>query len=198
MKLFIFSGFLGSGKTKLILSIAKEITLSAEKDKTKLVILENEIGETGIDDKILNSKGYNVQPLLSGCICCTLKVELIEAINQIMRDIAPEYIIFEPTGVAKPENILDNITKYGYNVEDIKLISVADASRWNKLMKVTPNLIHSQMQSADLILINKCDLVSDEVLSKIELELSEWNPDAEIHRVVALNGMDPAIWDRIF
>ena len=197
MKLIIFSGFLGSGKTRLILSIAKEITKAEEKDNRRLVILENEIGETGIDDKVLNSKGYQVKSLLSGCICCTLKVELTEAINQIVKDITPEYIIFEPTGVANPDNILDSVTKYGYDLESIKVISVADASRWNKLMKVTPNLIRNQMKGADVILINKCDLASEEVLNEMDFQLSEWNSDAAVHRVIALNEVDSSIWNGI-
>lgn len=197
MNLIIFSGFLGSGKTKLILSMAKKITLLAEKDKTRLVILENEIGETGIDDKILNSKGYQVKSLLSGCICCSLKAELTEAIRQIVKDIAPEYIIFEPTGVANPDNILDSVKKYGYNLESIKVISVADASRWKKLMKVTPNLIQNQMKAADVILINKCDLASEELLDEIEAQLLEWNPVAAVHRVIALKEVEPSIWNGI-
>lgn len=197
MKLIIFSGFLGSGKTKLILSIAKEITRFVKKDKTRLVILENEIGQTGIDDKILNSKDYYVETLLSGCICCTLKVELTEAINHIVKDIAPEYIIFEPTGVANPDNILDSVKKYGNNLDSIKIISIADAGRWNKLMKVTPILIRNQMKAANMILINKCDLASEEVLNDIESQLSEWNPDAAVHRVIALKEVDPSIWNGI-
>ena len=226
MKLIIFSGFLGSGKTMLILSLAEKllgakmsgafqdadigvsisaglnanidnenIAVSGNSDgRMRLVIIENEVGETGVDDKLLNSAGYTVKSILAGCICCSLSADLISALNDISKKYNPEYVVFEPTGVAFPDKIIEAVGKYGENIESINVITVIDAKRYDKLMIVTPGLITGQVESAGLILINKCDLVTDEAIDNIEANLRAVNKTADIRRISAVKGVPDAIW----
>lgn len=194
MKLILFSGFLGSGKTMSIISLAKEIMEKASGNGTRLVIVENEVGETGIDDKVLSSAGYEVKSLLSGCICCTLQTGFTKAIKDIEDKFSPDYVIFEPSGIAYPDRIINTIRLYGSFIEYIKLVTVIDSSRWKKLMKITPSLITAQIKEADIVLINKCDLVSNEDVNELEKEIVEINPKAVTYKVIASDGANPIIW----
>jgi G3E family GTPase len=197
MKLIIFSGFLGSGKTMSILSLAKKIMETKSIKNTRLVIVENEVGETGIDDKVLSTTGFTVESLLSGCICCTLQTELTKAINEIEENFSPDYVIFEPSGVAYPDRIINTLKKFGKSIESIKLVTLVDASRWEKLMTVTPLLIKGQLKNANVILINKCDLANDHELNKIENDIKEINTKAIIHKIIASENIKSVIWDSI-
>jgi G3E family GTPase len=113
MNIIIFGGFLGSGKTTTILSLAHYIVEKEKSsDKPNLVIIENEIGETGIDDKVLKSNGYSVKELFSGCICCTLSSDLTIMLNDIAEKVNPKWVIIECTGLAYPSKITDTLNKY--------------------------------------------------------------------------------------
>ena len=118
MNIIIFGGFLGSGKTSTILSLAHFIVEKGKKsDKPNLVIIENEIGEIGIDDKVLKSSGYSVNELFSGCICCTLSTDLVIMLNDISEKISPSWVIIECTGLAYPSKIINSLNKYGKGIE---------------------------------------------------------------------------------
>lgn len=106
MKVLILGGFLGSGKTSLLLQLAYYMTghLSGDK-KYQVVILENEIGEEGIDDKLLRGNGYQVENLFSGCACCTLSGELLSSVSNIEKQLQPQWLILETTGLAYPHLI---------------------------------------------------------------------------------------------
>jgi hypothetical protein len=86
LETIIVGGFLGSGKTSVVLQLAKYLTGGGTDRKVKLVIIENEIGETGIDDKVLSGAGYEVQSLFSGCVCCTLTGELVSSFRKIIKE----------------------------------------------------------------------------------------------------------------
>ena len=103
MKVLILGGFLGSGKTSLLLQLAYYITGNALNDKKyQVVILENEVGEEGIDDKLLRGNGYQVENLFSGCACCTLSGELLSTVSKIEKELQPDWLILETTGLAYP------------------------------------------------------------------------------------------------
>jgi G3E family GTPase len=197
VKLTVFSGFLGAGKTKLILSLAQYLMKDATGDRLRLAILENEIGETGIDDKVLESAGYSVTTMLSGCVCCTLNSNLIASLNDIAENLNPEYGVLEPTGIAVPDSIMDTIKRLGVGIESSRLVTTVDAKRFTRLLKVATQFIKGQIRHADAILINKCDLVDDTALEEIEKEIRAINADASLYRVSAINGVSDEIWKEV-
>jgi len=197
MQLVIFGGFLGSGKTSLILSLAHHLVNGAGTDKPSLVILENEIGEVGIDNKVLQAGGFSVKELFAGCICCTLTADLVTTLNELHESIQPRWVIFEPTGLAYPRKIIETVNQYGKGIERIIVIAVVDAERWEELTEVTPALIEGQVTSGDLILINKCDLVDAELIQVIREQVRAMNPRAEILEVSAIGEIDTRIWGKV-
>ena len=106
MNLLLFSGFLGSGKTSLVLRV---VQYALDKN-IKVAILVNEIGEVGIDNQLMRQLDMNVWELLGGCICCTLSADLVSTLEQLDREYAPELVIIEPSGAADPRSISDGVT----------------------------------------------------------------------------------------
>ena len=100
MKILLIGGFLGSGKTSFILKLAHHMI--EDLGIANIVILENEIGEISVDDKVLGAAGYEVRGLFAGCVCCTLAGELPSSIRQIERELNPDWLIMEATGVDLP------------------------------------------------------------------------------------------------
>jgi G3E family GTPase len=197
MKLVIFGGFLGSGKTSLILSLARFLAGAGEQDQPQLVILENEIGEVGIDSEVLQSGGFSVRELFAGCICCTLSADLVTTLHELQEQVRPRWVIFEPTGLAHPRRILDTVNQYAKGVEGIRVVSVVDAERWEELMAFSPVLIEGQVSTGDLVLVNKCDLVDPAQLTRVREQVRAVNPRAEIRSVSALAGIDGETWSLI-
>ncbi len=197
MKLILFSGFLGAGKTTLILSLAKMLSEGKKEGKPRLVIIENEIGKVGIDNKLLSAGGFEVKELLAGCICCTLKVDLMNTLRYISEEIDPEYVIFEPTGMAEPGSLLQTIVSYDYDIADMNIITVVDASRFFKYIDVSPYVATGQLKSAGNVIINKCDLVEEAVLDDIVDSIREYNTDARIFQLSATGHIDQQLWQQI-
>lgn len=163
MKLIIFSGFLGSGKTASILSLSEWLLGRSQGGANpSLVIIENEIGDIEYDKAYLESRGLTVKNLLSGCICCSLSTNLPEQLFSIKEQYDPDYIIIEPTGAAFPERIKEAARFADIQNEDIIIITIVDVTRIMKLRQVVPYLIESQIKNADVVLISKTDLASAE------------------------------------
>lgn len=197
MKLIVFSGFLGSGKTVAILSLAAEILREQDGVGTRLAILENEVGEAGIDGSILEHAGMEVRTLLSGCICCTLSTDLTTSVRDIQQRYNPEYLIFEPTGVAYPDRIIRAVEQYTQGIHWIRQVAVVDAKRWNRIKRATPGLVRGQVAGADFVLLNKCDLITDAQADLVEKELREINAAAGFYRTTATEGVSQEIWKRV-
>ena len=162
--------------------------------KPSLVIIENEVGETGIDDKILKAEGLSVRDLFAGCICCTLNAELTICLNEIQEELSPKWVIIETTGMAFPDKIVETITKYGKGIDSLKTIVVADAERWDELSTVMPGLIEGQISKADVILLNKIDCLEPEQVSAVEKSIRRINSTALFYAISANNEVDPQIW----
>ena len=110
MRILVLSGFLGSGKTSLLMGLARFLAKDAdEKDPPRVIILENEAGAQGVDDTLLRSQGFQVENLFAGCACCTVGSELIQSISYIEEKFAPDWLILETTGLAYPGLIRDNL-----------------------------------------------------------------------------------------
>ncbi|MDF3000629.1 MAG: cobalamin synthesis protein [Bacillota bacterium] len=212
MNIIIFGGFLGAGKTSLILSLAsfliqknlKEVHQNDQQEVQSpylqspyLVIIENEIGETGIDHKILRSGGYEVRELFAGCVCCTLAADLTVMLNEIADTLKPQWVIIECTGLAYPGNIADTLNRYGKHSDPIRIVTVVDAERWEELAEVAPILVEKQVQEADVVLINKIDLADDEVISLVEDRIHSINASAKKIRLSGSGMIPGSVWREI-
>lgn len=196
MKTLILGGFLGAGKTSLLLQFAYYITgHTADSPGYKAVILENEVGEEGIDDKLLRGNGYKVENLFSGCACCTLSGELLTAVHNIQEEMQPDWLILETTGLAYPYLIQKNLAdSMGLSS---RICVVADASRWGRLLTPLYQLISGQLTNADTVLINKTDLVSSDTLKTIEQQILDINAELKIFQTSANLPVSHYIWDYV-
>ena len=176
----IITGFLGSGKTTLlnhILSNQKEI---------KIAVLVNEFGEIGIDNDLIVSTAEDMVELSNGCICCSINGELLEAVNKLLsRKDSIDYIILETTGLADPLPVA--MTFLGSELRDKvrvdSILTVVDAENL-KLEKNESEITVSQIKYADILLLNKCDLVNEDRLIEVECKLNQLKTDARIIRSV--------------
>ena len=192
MKILLLSGFLGSGKTSALLQLASYLVRTSTKDGTSVMIIENEIGEVGVDDKVLKAQGLQVKELFAGCACCTGGADLLADIRTIRDSMAPDWIIIEATGVAYPLQIKENVEAC-FRIP-VKILALADAKRWKRLHAYMAELIEGQVDAADCILLNKVDLVEEAEADAIVEKLRGYNPTAVIHKTVANKPMDDALW----
>jgi G3E family GTPase len=162
MKLLIIAGFLGSGKTTLLLQVAKRLAAASQ----RIAIIENEMGEVGVDGEYLTLEGLHVQELLGGCICCTLAAGLIGTLEKLKRLFQPDLAILEATGSARPADIVKNLRDYGADVGAIRIITLVDPIRHEMLMEVMTPLVTAQIQAADIVAVNKIDQVEPETVQR--------------------------------
>lgn len=191
MRVIILSGFLGSGKTTVLLGLGRYIT---EVRKETMAVVENEIGKIGIDDKYLENNGYQVKSLFAGCICCTMVTNLVECVMDL-KEKNFDWIVIETTGVAYPDKVKENIEKYA-GIKS-RIVSIADAERWKKLKAVAGELLTGQIKAADIVLVNKRDLVSEEELEEIKNQMLTLNKEAFIYGISAKNQENKDVYQRI-
>ena len=194
MNLLIIGGFLGAGKTSLLLRLIPYMRERLGVEKT--VILENEIGKVGIDDRILSGAGYSVKGLFAGCVCCTMAGELSLTVQAIEKEIAPDWILMEATGMAFPQNVKENLKEtLGL---DARICCLVDAKRWSRLLKPMEHLLPLQLKEADVVLINKIDTVdADSLISVTESVKGFCEPESELFPVSLEGKIDAQILDRI-
>ncbi len=166
MKILIVSGFLGAGKTTLI----KEI---ANKTKRDFVVMENEYGDVDIDSNILKDEGMNIWELTEGCVCCSMKQDFATSILTIANTLDPEYLIVEPTGVAKLGNIIKNIRQIEYErIILLKPITVIDGNVFDSFISSYDDIYIDQLVNASKIIISKTESKdeeeNEELIKKIE------------------------------
>ena len=166
MKILIVSGFLGAGKTTLI----KEM---ANKTKRDFVVMENEYGDVDIDSNILKDEGMNIWELTEGCVCCSMKQDFATSILTIANTLDPEYLIVEPTGVAKLGNIIKNIRQIEYErIILLKPITVIDGNAFDSFISSYDNIYINQLVNSSKIIISKTESKdkeeNEELIKKIE------------------------------
>ena len=170
----LITGPLGSGKTTLLRHILAT-------HPAKIAIVMNEFGEIAIDAKVLEGKNVRIAELGGGCVCCSLVGEFEAAVNEIIEKIAPEMIIVETTGLAEPEALVFNIQEA---LPQCRLDGVVSAIDADMLVRF-PELGHTtrlQIEGADILLLNKIDLVQATQIEPLETKLREINPIAAIVR----------------
>jgi len=174
VKALILSGFLGSGKTSLILRLGRYF---AEEVGKRSVIIVNEIGEVGVDGDFLKKLGMNSYEITEGCICCTLRRDLESTLSEVIRTFKPDYILIEPTGIAFPSVIRKTVRKAGI---DAIVIGVADATRFSKLYSESREFIERQLREVEIIALNKVDVVKKAELSLLVEIIKTLSPNAKI------------------
>lgn len=187
MKLIILGGFLGSGKTSILMPLAKQITQCKAKDgkPCKLAIIENEVGNIGIDQVFAEGAGYSTRELFSGCVCCTLVSSLLDCLCEIEKNEKPDWVILEATGLAYPSDIAENIWEYYDEDMSITTCIIADCSRWEKISKAVGELVFGQLEDANYVLLNKCDLVDEKTLNSVK-ESIEKITNGKLYEISAL------------
>lgn len=174
-------GYLGSGKTTLLLQLGSELG----KRGKKVAIIVNEIGEIGVDGAVIDSYGFPSVELTQGCICCTLAGDLQSTLKILTKEYKPNLIIIEPTGIAIP-TVIKKLVRYSTLNEDaMYTIGLVDAFRAEKLMKEAEKFFKIQLEGAEIVAINKIDLVHDGVREKVTQMVHNIVPDAKIVYVSA-------------
>lgn len=173
-QLIVVTGFLGSGKTSFLQNF---IEYQVQRNRF-VAVIQNEIGETGIDAKLLDEE-YAVTEMDEGCVCCTLAGNLKIAINRIQADFSPDFIVLETTGVANPFNLLDELDELSEVIKFDSVTTVVDGRNIAESL-AQYSIAEAQVKSADIILLNKVDLLSEEEREKAEHLLRELNPSAPV------------------
>ena len=175
MKVLVVSGFLGAGKTTFIKELIR-------KSGTLPVILENEYGDNSIDKRDLEKVGeLEILEFMEGCVCCTKKDTFLNSILAISAALDPEYLIVEPTGVGKLGNVLENIQSVTY--ERIRLLPpvvVLCPQTFLQNMQDYPEIYRNQVENAGVIVFSKSKNTDPAVLSQMEAQIRQVNPDATV------------------
>ncbi len=167
----MISGFLGSGKTTMVLSTIERII---QKKHKKVVIIVNDFGQVGIDGKVMEKFGLKVTEMPSGCICCTLGTDLLTTLRDVAEGFKPDLVIIEPTGVADPEAIHETLKLYnGPPIGTVRIAIIVDAVRYPVIAKALARPLKNQLKAADVIIINKLDEVDELAVKSIEQSIRE-------------------------
>ena len=193
MKILLVGGFLGSGKTSFILQLAHYMV--EKMGIANIAVLENEIGELSIDDKLIKGSGFEVRSLFAGCVCCSMAGELPVTIHAIEEEIHPEWLLMEATGLAFPDSIRDNI-EFSLGIT-CRICCLADAKRWDRIIQAMNELVSDQIASADIVLINKIDLVDEETLKRVENSVRDINGKAYVSPMCAGDVIPEGVFEEV-
>ena len=175
-KIDVYSGFLGAGKTTLIKKMIAESYAGQ-----RLVLIENEFGEIGIDGGFLQDAGINITEMNSGCICCSLVGDFGKALTQVIADYNPERIVIEPSGVGKLSDVVAAVEKVtNENVVLDCTVAVVDAGKVKVYMKNFGEFYNNQIETAGTIILSRTDSIPQQKLDTAVAMLREHNADATI------------------
>ncbi|WBW95908.1 CobW family GTP-binding protein [Oceanirhabdus sp. W0125-5] len=176
IKVDIISGFLGAGKTTLIRKLLK-----AHEDE-KVVLIENEFGEIGIDGEVVEREGFQVLELSTGCICCSMKIDFLNTIKSVVEQLKPERIIIEPTGIGLLSEIIEvvNITELKDKCYINSLITVVDSINYLEQLDSFGDFFEDQIANASTLMLSKTQFVEEEEIKNIISSLRTLNKDAFI------------------
>jgi G3E family GTPase len=176
-KTTIVCGLLGAGKTTFIRQFVKNA-------QGKSVVLVNDFGRAGIDGEIFSVDGIESIELPNGCVCCSLQSDLIAIIQRVVKNISPEHLLIEPSGVASPSGVLEALDVL--KIAPVTVIGIVDATEFVDLhtSAVYGSFFEDQILNSDLILVNKTDLAAEEMVNRTVGLIAEMNPKAIIFRTV--------------
>lgn len=176
IKIDVVSGFLGSGKTTLIKSLLKAY------ENEKVVLIENEFGEIGIDGDIIEREGFEVFEISSGCICCIMKKDFQVVLSRIIEEFNPDRIIVEPTGISILSEIIDILSskEVSERCSINSLITVIDSVNYLEQCDAFGEFFEDQITNAETLILSKSQFVEPKKVEKIIESLREVNSEAEI------------------
>lgn len=175
-KIDIFSGFLGAGKTTLIKKLIKEAYAGE-----KLVLIENEFGEIGIDGGFLQDAGIQITEMNSGCICCSLVGDFGEALKKVIAEYAPDRVLIEPSGVGKLSDVIRAVQNAGTEGAVLNgFTTVVDANKCKMYMKNFGEFFNDQIENASSVILSHTDTASETKTEQSVKLLREHNPSAVI------------------
>ena len=174
-KIDIISGFLGAGKTTLI----KKLIAEAFQGE-KLVLIENEFGEIGIDGGFLKEAGIQITEMNSGCICCSLVGDFGEALKEVLEKYNPDRVIIEPSGVGKLSDVIKAVQDIGDSVVINSTATVVDASKCKMYMKNYGEFYNNQIEYAGTVILSRTQNVSADKLDKCLKMIREKNDEASV------------------
>ena len=175
IKVDIISGFLGAGKTTLIKKLYKNVFKNE-----KVVLIENEFGEIGIDGAFLKDSGIEIKEINSGCICCSLVGDFSSSMKEVISKFNPERIIIEPSGVGKLSDIINAVNKVEADLSLNIIATVVDGPKAKIYMKNFGEFFINQVEAANTIVVSKVDKMSEEKLVDLVHLLKEKNEHANI------------------
>ena len=175
-KIDVFSGFLGAGKTTLIKKLLKEAYAGE-----KLVLIENEFGEIGIDGGFMKDAGIQVTEMNQGCICCSLVGDFGKALGQVLEQFHPDRILIEPSGVGKLSDVLKAVMNVdSHEIELNTYTTVVDASKIKMYMKNFGEFYKNQVETAKTIILSRSQKLSEEKLAEAVAMIRQLNEHATI------------------
>ncbi|HBW34334.1 GTP-binding protein [Desulfosporosinus sp. BICA1-9] len=176
IKVDVVSGFLGSGKTTLVKNLLQV------HQKEKVVLIENEFGDIGIDGELLEREGFEVFEISSGCICCIMQKDFEQMLTRIIKDFNPQRIIIEPTGISILSEIIDILRKpeFGSLLQINSLVTVVDSINYLQQCEVFGEFFEDQITNASVLTLSKSQLVDSETIGKVITSLRDFNEDGEI------------------
>lgn len=177
MQVDVINGLLGAGKTTFLLNL-----LDQKGPDEKIAVLVNEFGEIGIDGDLLGGQGADVVELPNGCICCTLNADLKNQIRFIAETYQPDRLYIEPTGVATIKNLMGilkslSLEKY---IDELRTFVILDAGSFWEIMGQNRGFVETQIEMADIVVLNKCDKIDAGEVDKITSLIKRVNPSGEI------------------
>ena len=184
MRVLCIAGFLGSGKTTLLLELARRMTGAG----LRLAIVENEIGEIGVDGGAVREARLPVRELFGGCICCTLQTGLVETLRAVEAEYDPDWVIVEPTGLAAPGDLVTTVGEFMPHLPAFTVLTLVDAERWEMLIAVVEPLITAQIAAADVLAITKVDSADPAAVADVEAAVRRVSAAAPMVAVAAPAG----------
>lgn len=188
MKIIQIAGYLGSGKTTLIIALSRKVAEAG----MKVAILVNDVGAVPVDGRVIEEYGLTVKDIGGGCICCQVAGTMIRTLETLAKGPNPDIVIIEPTGIAVPESIRQTVM---LNAEKTGAVSgpaivLFDTTRTEKLLTydTLKRLVTTQIRDADIVALSKIDLSSVDAAAHAEKAVRELNQTAEVIRLSTVTG----------
>jgi len=190
MQITQIAGFLGCGKTTLMLQLSRRLAGGGQR---KVALVVNEIGEIPVDGKVIEESGMQVKDIGGGCICCEVAATFAKTVYSLYREFRPEHVLVEPTGVAVPHQVKLAARMSGRDAK-ISLgpaVVLFDATRPAELldMDMLGQLVTTQVKDADIIAISKVDAVDQSCIAEAAAKVAEINPKAAIVNLSSFSGL---------
>lgn len=188
MKLVQIAGYLGSGKTTLILSLVKGLAANG----ARVAVLVNDVGEVPLDGKVMEQYGLTVKDIGGGCICCQVVGNMRSTLNKLAQGPNPDIVIIEPTGMAVPNAVREGavLERESGSVTHGPTVVLFDTTRAEKFLtyETLERLVNTQLRDADIIALSKVDSSSEEQIAYAREGVEKVNPSAKVIRLSASSG----------